>query len=98
MTSRTNVKEKRNSIRDFLLSVASDRDLCKSDYFSFCSKYVYERVNEGEFPMAEILSTSNTGSMPTETPKHRFPGILPARKQVLILLDGVSRVHAVVSM
>lgn len=52
---------------DFLLSLASDRDLCKSDRFSFCCKCVYERVNEGEFPMAEILSTSNTGSMPRDS-------------------------------
>lgn len=66
----------------FLLSVTSDRICAKVTTFHFAlSTYVYERVNEGEFPTAEILSTSNTGSVPTETPKHRFPGILPARKQ-----------------
>lgn len=81
-------------LREFLLSLASDRDLCNSDHFSFCCKYVYEIVNESEFPTAEILSTSNTGSVPMETPQHRFPGILPARKQVLILLAGMSHVYS----
>lgn len=94
MTNITNVKGKRNSVSKFLLSLAFDRDLCKSDYFTFCSMRVHRRVNEGEFPTAEILSPSNTGSVPTETPKHRFPGILPARKQVLILLAGMSHVYA----
>lgn len=62
------------------------RDYAKGDHFSCSSKYVYETANEGEFLMAEILSTSNTGSMPAENPQLGFSGMLPTRKQVLILL------------
>lgn len=39
-----------------------------------------------QLTMAEILSTSNTGSMPTENPQLGFSGMVPAGKQVLILL------------
>lgn len=90
MTLRTNVREKRNSVSDFLLSVASDRICAKVTAFHFALSMFTKESMEASFQRLKFYPPRTWAPCPQRLQSIGLSWHPSCQETALILLAGVS--------